>query len=842
MNSPNDDAAKSALVGPQAPAVPRNPYPSRFDQVYDNQSALLVKPVEVTVPQTPTWVPQTRTRVSTVVEKREKPVPSIIDTSIAIPKDRVSFNELTEKDFIKPQDNALSKFSSYTYNITLYMATPDALNEFIRTGTDNFEISKSDFYIVAQSGGISVKDKRAITLDPTAGLGPGKAGYDFYIDDLELKFVLTNTNGTPTVGTDIAFKIIEPAGFAFLNHLEVASGWINKKSKILQEFNNAMPPPLSQNYMIGIRFYGYDSAGNLMTGSNQKQSQMLTGNAEKTIKDNRQASFTRYFTFQINSLTYKIDGRVVTYYVQGSPIAKQIGHGSKFGILKTQALCEGSTVEEIIGYEQDTDKPPSQPEQQRKGTRNLIQILNDNQAKEKDKKLIEKPIEYFIKWGQGTESLRLSAVNYIVNTNAPSSSANNSSQVNAKTAANATSISSQKVLPLQAGVTVLQAMDSVFINSDYVRTTLITANDAAVETSSNPNNATTDLVWWSINPVVEVTGRDTLTKDWTYKIIYNIEMQKIQYVKSLYHRRVTPFRGVHKRYQFIYTGKNTEIISFEQKYDNQFYIAKAQIPEGSQLINPNNTTPNHVQGGSVGTNVATPANLANEINKATALRINSPADQALAQIQIYGDPDFILSNVGGINMGTTSAFEKVYGVAQNTMNPYLGQIWIAIDFNSAIDYQNDGTFKLQDIEFYKMINNVELSKISKKQRILYDVGMIYRVINVTSNFVSGKFTQTLELVLVGENELNLSLYDSRGKRNVERENTAMREANDVPDEPIPTTNPTQAQRDRDPNFWKKQQVDYKRATTPADPPPIANVPEMTPGISMTPMGGPPPEN
>ena len=96
--------------------------------------------------------------------------------------------------------NPLSSLSSYTYQITLYMITPDAYKAFIESGRTKIdaitnavdaqaaaavEAGKAGAYIIAQSGGSNNKD------------GTRAFDTDFYIDDLMIKnlyYIKDNVN------------------------------------------------------------------------------------------------------------------------------------------------------------------------------------------------------------------------------------------------------------------------------------------------------------------------------------------------------------------------------------------------------------------------------------------------------------------------------------------------------------------------------------------------------------------------------------------------------------------------------------------------------------------------
>ena len=207
---------------------------------------------------------------------------------------------------MEPLPNPLGSYSSYTYQITLYMSTPDAINRFVESG--QFD-PNDQHYIVAQSGGIDINEKRGMTN--SGELGPNQQGLDYYIDDLELKIVLTGGDGSPTVGTDIKFKIVEPIGFNFFTQLSNISDKLNEISEIVKQSPNTKPPPLRQNYLIGIRFFGYDENGNLVTATETPNFYKRSIKEAKS-KVNDYANFERFFTFQISNVSYQIDGRVVT--------------------------------------------------------------------------------------------------------------------------------------------------------------------------------------------------------------------------------------------------------------------------------------------------------------------------------------------------------------------------------------------------------------------------------------------------------------------------------------------------------------------------------------------------
>jgi hypothetical protein len=186
----------------------------------------------------------------------------------------------------KRTQNPLSNFSSYTYQISLYMITPDAYNAYILGGRKNFNSivditptaqaardattsnnaptrtgglangntgsppatssptpTTGGVYLIAQSGGINdTNPKRAPGFD-----------LDFYLDDLKIEQVIgTKEVGAETNFTKISFNITEPYGFSLLTKLRRAQTELGTITNT-PNFANVRDP-VRQIYILGIRF------------------------------------------------------------------------------------------------------------------------------------------------------------------------------------------------------------------------------------------------------------------------------------------------------------------------------------------------------------------------------------------------------------------------------------------------------------------------------------------------------------------------------------------------------------------------------------------------------------
>lgn len=172
--------------------------------------------------------------------------------------------------------NPLSYCSSYTYQLSLYMITPDAYDAFVTSGRKNINalVSSSGVgnsggvFLIAQSGGINDTIPRA----------PG-FNYDLGIDNLKISAnISSNATASAANAYDMSFTITEPYGFSFVQNLQNA-----------QTQNIAYAQALGKSYqysslsrqffIIGIRFFGYDKDGNLLKGTEPFNGSVLDPNS-----------------------------------------------------------------------------------------------------------------------------------------------------------------------------------------------------------------------------------------------------------------------------------------------------------------------------------------------------------------------------------------------------------------------------------------------------------------------------------------------------------------------------------------------------------------------------------
>lgn len=619
--------------------------------------------------------------------------------------------------------NPLSNLSSYTYQTSLYMITPDAYKAFIESGRTRIDAIRnakdanaaadtadnlSGAYIIAQSGGANNTDgSRAFNLD-------------FYIDDLKITNVLQGpATGTSSNDMRMSFNIYEPYGFNLITRLTNAANKLRSVSKVKNY--SKMSNATRQFFILGLRFQGYDEKGQVLTKDTFPQDNFNSDGG---------GVFERFFDIYISSFKFKLDGKVTVYNIEAVPIGPGTAMGVKRGRVDKNVEVQGATVDDAL--------------------QDLVQHLNKEQQKlaEADPKKESIPTKYVIAYVGGAKELigdqpivniaDLDKTKWPMGEGIP-----NLAAVNENAVFKAFPNSTKRSLKFKNGGSIMQCIQNIITQSNYMTNALTTlfANEVdPIQTPNSPdvkkNDKPKTFRWYNLSSEVKVLGFDNSIKDFAFEITYIIQPYDTPYVKSQSLNATTKYYGPHKRYDYWYTGKNSEILSYEQTMNNQYFNA---------TINPGATTASSGGGYDV---PSSPAKFVNEdktglldISKQTQnsviTSLFSPADYAMVKLTIIGDPDYLMTeSASSIN----SVYRQFYGKGF-TINPNGGQVFIEIDFKEAIDYNHQAGDTHQsgvmDINESILFWNYpkEIRNIVK--------GVSYYVREVQHTFSKGKFTQEL---------------------------------------------------------------------------------------------------
>jgi hypothetical protein len=667
--------------------------------------------------------------------------------------------------------NPLGSLASYNYQISLYMITAPAYEAFVASGRRNInlygeqiatsattpeqrgEAARNGAFLIAQSGGIGGSEDR-----------PPGFEYDYYIDGLTFKHAISSTGtGAAVSNVGYKFQIIEPFGFSLLTKLRQAKETLAAPAAGATGPNASTPrDPLSQYYILGIRFFGWDQTGVQINGP-----EVFDGNPLDPSASGNGAIFENFYDIVIKEMKFKIDGKATVYNIEAesAPIASTIN--VRKGMITNSIAVSGSTVRDYLS-----------------GPNGLFTKLNSQQQDLVNNNTIAHPIVYKVNWLGDAESIATSSILSDARTDRGSqtgSTAEDTTQVNEETATRSSPNSSSRDLSF-ANIPIVQAIDQVIAFSKYLQDSL--AYNFTDSNENNPETAAPDIertsnkkfTWFQISPSISDIKWDAKINDWSYTITYTIQTYLIPCIDNPFVTNNTPYYGPHKRYDYWYTGQNSEVIRFEQTLNKAFFNI---VSSGSPIetANPNNTTSAAPTAGADGTSGGTPAEspsltptatnttspsnsdgaggtLSLETINSVRTTLYDPGAYATAKVEILGDPDFLMQpdpNLGNA-IGSTSQYNRFYGTGGFTINPNGGQVFFELDFKEAVDYSaNDGTGntfsdgkgvtgKGGTLSINDSINFVNYpDSVSDKIN-----GVVYLLIEITHNFKNGMFTQLLD--------------------------------------------------------------------------------------------------
>ena len=640
--------------------------------------------------------------------------------------------------------NPLGQFASYTYQISLYMITPDAYDLFINSGRRKINAFKEaggggggggGTFLVAQSGGIN-------STDPNRAPG---FQYDYYIDNLQITTqTAAKSGGSSTNISDIKFTITEPFGFSFISNLRRASDALNTYSSSLGTPAAGSVPenPSKQFFILGIRFYGYDQAGALVKPDNSFNGEPL----DPASSDG--SLFEHFYDISITSINFKLDGRMTTYQCEAVQIAPKTAFGVKSGLLISEKTPSGPTVGSVL--------------------QKLLDAINQEQQKNKGQSILEAST-YTIVYAPGAEIIRDSSIVSpadLDKSRLPGSTATTTKAANASAESQANNPNTNaKSFSFTAGQPILQCIDQTIKQSNYLRNALTVVYASAKQSDPQkkaPDTITgsndTPISWYTCSSSVKNGRWDNKQKEWVFDIEYTINVYETPVVDSTYVASTSKYYGPHKRYEYWYTGENSEIISYEQSLDNTWFnvvvagtdtgnstTAKA-LPGTSLTGTTQSSQSPTVKSGQDSTGAIGPG-LAAQNSYVTSLY--DPGSLAQAELTIMGDPDYLIetSTASSVN----SVYSQFYGTDDFTINANGGQVFIEIDFKEGVDYVssqqfNAGTNSQTEAGTFSINDSILFWKYPQSVAPIIQ-GISYQVISVDHTFKGGSFKQHLSCVI-----------------------------------------------------------------------------------------------
>lgn len=609
--------------------------------------------------------------------------------------------------------NPLANFASYTYQISLYMITPDAYGAFIDSGRKNINVlanqNTGGAFLIAQSGGIN---------SPTGNKRAPGFELDYYIDDLKIINAIQGADTATESNTiKLSFNIYEPYGFSFISKLREASLALQQRSSIKNYAK--VSNELKQFYVLGIRFQGYDINGNLLSAKD-------SGIVDPENVNISSGVFERFYDCAITSMKFTLDGKISTYKISASSLAPETAYGVKRGRINNGQNIVASTVGEALNGRGS-------------GIKSLMKVLNENEELRFQNKEISRPNEYEIVYLGDADPIKNAKLVDPANidpSRLPMGNATTTAESNDATALKSLPDFTKRTITFANDTSILQAISDIIKQSTYLSNAMKVLKESRIDSDSGSDaektkKKPTQVKWYNLSTRVTCLEWDEKRNDFAYKITYVIQPYETPGAISPYIDKTKNYYGPHKIYDYWFTGKNTEVINYEQVLNNAFYMT---------ALDPSNDPASH--GGEFDVSQVTDRRTDQPRQGATDVGLEpqnsyltslfDPKSFAEAKVTIMGDPDYLMSDSPG---SLNQVYSQFYGADGYTINANGGQVFIQINFREGVDYNNqDGLLTVNEsLLFWKYPKSVKNVK-----------GIHYQLVRVESDFSRGKFTQVIK--------------------------------------------------------------------------------------------------
>ena len=682
-------------------------------------------------------------------------------------------------------NNILSNFASYTYNLNWHVLTKEDYHNMI----DGNEWRPSRNLV---SGANRYNEKYT---GQTAGYGTYRDPAfmdDFYFSDFKVSTVIgLNSNARGTNAIDISFSIIEPYGMTLMDRiLDINVNELGAKNY------------LDNPYLIELNFFGIDDDGTptliaghtkwfpiKLTGMKIKASVHGSEYAITAVPFNHQALFE---SLQDIKTRMEVTASTVGEYFDASTtdpnVIKQTDSireknaqreaqdkkDAENNAALRKAAQDDPRLSEAAVYEpvRTTTKAEVPPtittksfaaaynawnlsEQKNGNVGYADQIYFNIDPEIRDSKIVD-PKKTSIRDVPATTGKEQSRA-LIHRSSAPGTTkmAGRGSQApkppEAKSADFTASIHS-----LDAGTKVQDIINLVMPNSEFFKkqiTDPATESKNKKDTQCDFKDESKPFFMYKVVPEIRLGDYDRERNVWGKTITFHIRKYAVYNNRDHRVPKSLPPKAV-KHYNYFYTGHNTDVINFDIEFNALYYTAvnvdKGKVGNTSgasaqddtkknkdapdtqcaNVIDPHMTKPvSQTQQTSAG-GVLDNSDTVNAASVMQSFYTSAAGDMISIKLQILGDPEFIKQDdifVSPSVTGFSGMNQHVEGTQSLAMDN--GEIYCYLAFKTPVDFddttglmRHDGKYAVSSFSGY------------------------YRVLTVESEFRGGKFTQTLDLV------------------------------------------------------------------------------------------------
>jgi len=714
-------------------------------------------------------------------------------------------NEVLYEDI--ERENILHKVASYTYRITLFFLTSKDYNQLCaspKTFVPKYSLISSGGGFNTTMGDLVAQETRTGSANYNVTTRHPDFQTDFFIDNLSIDTVVglnAKTKASNAVG--IGFTITEPYGLSLLDRLlsacetseDAATNYMSQpyllQVDLLQEPSQSaeLEGPTSSNVIVtkkiaikliemkikpsgsgttyAVRAIPYNhTAFEITTASLPVPINVVASTVGEFFSGENNEETVKLFSDQVKADEERIESEIqkitsnrpdTYFWVNRKPTEEQIANerrALKQGIIysvKNLAAAYNTYMESLVKQKKLADQIP---------VKIAFNIPDDKIAKA----LIVNEFD------SSTTDVGMQSTDTAVNK--PDS----------------TGFKKKQNFTLREGTSIIDVIDMVIGRSEYIkkqlknRGTQQNQTNAANEYNGNTNRSETQassgtLNWFKILPTVVLNDFDASTNNYSKTVLYSILPYE---TANTYHPNFVQINSsnvkdnVVRKYNYLYTGLNQDIIKLDIDFDTSFYTLITTKGEQVERVATHADTDfedidkrkdTYQQTGKATNNPPVSKAFAGSNRQSLATsKATDPDDQVTAdlktsiytrqrgdalniKLQIIGDPAFIKQDDIFYNPGSPDEYaDFISNRISNISKKPIGQngqilfdaeqVYIELNVKNAVDINDSiGIVNKQDILMNGRTTNGTFSGI-------------YKVLTVNSEFSRGQFTQTLDIVRI----------------------------------------------------------------------------------------------
>jgi hypothetical protein len=236
------------------------------------------------------------------------------------------------------------------------------------------------------------------------------------------------------------------------------------------------------------------------------------------------------------------------------------------------------------------------------------------------------------------------------------------------------------------GTQIVQFIDQVMRGSSYIRDQQKAQIDINNKQSTSTKSTFDVTAWYKISVQATQLKYDNKRRTHAYRMTYVVNTYAVNQMGSPYFND-SKYRGAHKAYNYWFTGKNTQVLNYEQEYNAAYYItltndngplASNAPPTGQDQFSKTFMATSEVRG------QGQPGYINNPADSAAAF-LYSVTDFQSVKLKIVGDPAWLQQ--GEVSVGVNpQTFNFAPFNADGGINYDSSEVVFTLSFNRPTDY------------------------------------------------------------------------------------------------------------------------------------------------------------